>query len=517
MSATPLATPNVYREIFFAGFPQQAAYHAAYVKGFFAHYGEVQDLVFDANRGMGSVTFSNGEVAVACYLAVNLTLLPPPAERGASNVHGEDNNCLIVMEFAQCAPCVNPCLLLNGELSRHLMRHRAQAPVANHVVMTWHETTEASTRTTAKRRLVREGPHFPVTDAATATAGNVTRAMNNIHEAVWSLLRPEKRLTADGAAVTVLDLWWGYYQRYMLHKTEPAQHRIKDPYFAFAHKATVAQEVQRALKLSQTGGSGDAQEAMRVVNRLTCDDVYHSVCNYLCMKLRFRNDPSWASLARDVAAAGGAVAKGNYKGDAEPNSGGTKEEDGDVADADEEVETAEAVKALLRLPILQTAANLIDNVRFLHKVRCGEITVGNKPGRPREGADDDTWMGYPASARQEERSFCMEVLTALDGFSPTGTAVSLMAICEDPHTFQCVEGHIGWCELHGKKRSTWWVTCQAMLVVVLIFLVVGCVIYVTTTWLGVTGVVGNTTRAVPSRFGMHSPTEANVNIRFAEL
>ncbi|RNF17079.1 uncharacterized protein Tco025E_05065 [Trypanosoma conorhini] len=524
MSVAPPAALDVYREILFAGFPQQtrwAAFPAAYVKSFFSHYGEVQHFVFDADRGIGSVTFTRGDVALGCYLAVHLTLLPPPAGRDAGSVHADDATCLIVMEFAQCAPCVNPFLLLRGELSRHLLRHAgaqapppSQGPVANHVVMTWHKAPDAAVGSTAKRRLVRDGPHFPAgANAAAAGAGDVKEARNGIPEAVWSLLRPEKPPTADGGVVTVLDLWWGYYQRYLLHKTEPAEGRIKDPYLTFAQKATAVQEVRRALKLSQAGGAGGAHEAMTVVQRLICDDVYHSVCSYLCVKLRFRNDPSWASLVRDVVEAGGTVAKGVYKAEAEPKSGGRQEEDGDVAEAEAE----EATKALLRLPILQAAANLIENVRFLHHVRCGEITADNKPGRSKEEADA-AWMNYPTSARQEERSLYTEVLTTLDGFSPTGAAATLMAVCEDPHTFRHVEGHVGWCELHGKKQSTWWVTCQVMLVLALIFLLVGGVIHLATTWLGVSGVADDNPHApVSSSFGAGGAIGANVNIRLAEL
>ncbi|PWV09732.1 hypothetical protein C3747_75g4 [Trypanosoma cruzi] len=201
-------------------------------------------------------TFAQGEVAMNCYLAVHLSLLQPrPNGSCTDDMCDEENTSLIFMEFAQCVPCVNPYLLRNGELSRHLMRYKTRMPslqaaapspspwsVANHFVVTWHEATENDLDSNPKRRVVRDGPHFPVTDTSTVGSTLVKKRNDAIAEAVWSLLRPEKRSPTDGDAVTVLDLWWEYYQRYVLHKTEPAEGRIKDPYFLFAHKPTVAQE-----------------------------------------------------------------------------------------------------------------------------------------------------------------------------------------------------------------------------------------------------------------------------------
>ncbi|KAF5219789.1 hypothetical protein ECC02_007217 [Trypanosoma cruzi] len=523
------AEMDVYREILFAGFPQRTqktSFPSTYVESFFGHYGEVQHFVFDADRGIGSVTFAQGEVAMNCYLAVHLSLLQPrPNGSCTDDMCDEENTSLIFMEFAQCVPCVNPYLLRNGELSRHLMRYKTRMPslqaaapspspcsVANHFVVTWHEATETDLDSNPKRRVVRDGPHFPVTDTSTVGSTLVKKRNDAIAEAVWSLLRPEKRSPTDGDAVTVLDLWWEYYQRYVLHKTEPAEGRIKDPYFLFAHKPTVAQEIRRALTSSQTGSSGDVQEDTTVVKRLIHDDVYHSVCNYLGVKLRFRNDPSWASLARDVASAGTAVGRRTQCEEPEYSRSSKMKGDGD----DDEMGTEEDNKALLRLPILKAAANLMENVRFLQRVRRGEITVDNKPVRPKENENSRS-MDYPASTHQKEGDFYMEVLSTLDGYSPTGTAASLMAMCEDPHTFRHVKGHIGWCELRGMKRSTWWVTCQAVMVVILIFVFAGWVLGLATSWLGVSWIVGNKTNAAPSRYEMSNPIDRKINIRFAEL
>ncbi|EKF30649.1 hypothetical protein MOQ_005537 [Trypanosoma cruzi marinkellei] len=523
------AKMDVYREILFAGFPQQTqggSFPSTYVESFFGHYGEVQHFVFDADRGIGSVTFAQGEVAMNCYLAVHLSLLPSrPNGSGTDDMRDGANTCLIFMEFAQCVPCVNPYLLRNGELSRHLMRYKtrmsssqAAAPslstcsVANHFVVTWHKATETDLDSNPKRRIVRDGPHFPAADTSAAGSALVKRRNDAIAEAVWSLLRPEKRSPTDGDAVTVLDLWWEYYQRYVLHKTEPAEGRIKDPYFLFAHKPTVAQEIRRAFMSSQIGGSGDVQEDTIVVKRLIHDDVYHSVCNYIGMKLRFCNDPSWASLARDVASAGTAVGPGAQWEELEHNRSSNKKGDGD----DDEMGTEEDIKALLRLPLLKAAANLMENVRFLQRVRRGEITVDNKPAHPKENANSRS-MNYPTSTHREEGEFYMEVLSTLDSYSPTGTATSLMAMCEDPHTFRYVEGHIGWCELRGTKRSTWWVTCQAVMVVILIFVFAGWVLSLATSWMGVSWNVSNKPNAAPSRYEMNNSIDGKINIRFAEL
>ncbi|KEG08347.1 hypothetical protein DQ04_07401020 [Trypanosoma grayi] len=518
---------DVYCELLFAGFPprgHQASFTATFIQGFFTHYGEVRHFIYDADRGIGSVTFVDGEVAVGCYLAMHLSLLSPPGSEGDNKNNNNNGSStaelfLIYLEFAQFCPFVNPSLLLVGELSRRSLRHSAKlvaqriassrkknrnspvaaSAVAAHVVVMWNDADEKKRGgAESKVRLVRDGPHFPLADANAITA---------LDRALWSALKPDGPPSAAGDTVTVLDLWWEYYQRYVVHKTEPEASRIKDPYFNYAQKATVAQEIYQALKLSREDADGDVQHAKAVVGRLTSDDVYHSVCGYLCFKLCLRNDPSWASLARDVAATGGA---------ATGIAAGTSSEDGsnrdDVGDDDKRVEAAEA--ALLKLPLLQAASNLIDNVRFLRRVRSGEVTANNSPAKANE-ENDTSWRNYPTSSRREEEDFYMEVLHTLDGFAPSAKAVSLLSMCEDPHTFRDVKGHIGWDELHKKKKSNWWVMCQAITVALLLMAFASWISMQVARWMGITHFdgprsVGRSGAGVPFR-------RPEINIRLEEL
>ncbi|ORC84307.1 uncharacterized protein TM35_000461260 [Trypanosoma theileri] len=491
-------TTNIYREILFAGFPPRGEekFSPAFVRGFFAHYGSVQNFLFDTERGIGSVTFATSEIAVNCYLAVHLSLLPTPDNANShedKNSKG-DNVYLLYMEFAQSCPFVNPKLLLLGDMSRYLLRHGKQkimkrintsternhtgmaGAVASHIVVLWRDSDENDEKTTTEKgQLVRDGPNFPV------EAEDVPEVLT---EALWSVLKPSGDSIASGDAVTVLDLWWEFYHRYVLHKTEPEASRIKDPYLKYAQKATVAQEIYKVLKTSKRDAYGDEEEAIAVIKRLMHDDVYHSVCGYLMFKLQFHIDPSWASLVRDVTsgtAAATAFQAAKRKNNTTTNHSNNNNSDDDYDDREEE----EAEKALLKMPLLPAASNVIENVRFLRAVRRGASVDHLHEDSNTESSEKRTHTTI-SSTRLDEEDLYMEILHTIDGFAPYGNAAALMSICESPQTFRNTPGHIGWSEVHNKKTGTssWWVIFQAMTFVLIVLALTAWGATSLATWLG---------------------------------
>lgn len=212
---------SIYKEIYFAGFPcriKQSSslergisescnnsgrycdesvtlFPQSFVYDFFKKYGVIEQFTYDEDRGIGSVTFADGEVAESCYLSSNLSLVQPPPDMRRNSVQREIDeeedqfqasslHCkteatkkkktfnqpikpiVIYLEFAQSLAFINTPLLMHdqlrpAELSRQLLRtlpcveRKFSAHTATHVVMEFfssdatsdpsHSTTEQAT------------------------------------------------------------------------------------------------------------------------------------------------------------------------------------------------------------------------------------------------------------------------------------------------------------------------------------------------------------------------------------
>ena len=117
---------SVYREIYFAGIPEERRPKEAealhnIVKQLFQNFGPLTDFYFDEQRGVGAVCFADGDAAQLCYITAQFSRLPLPHGVGEMAA----NECTLYLEFAQFLPFVNPLLLnpsLRIGLSRQLLR-----------------------------------------------------------------------------------------------------------------------------------------------------------------------------------------------------------------------------------------------------------------------------------------------------------------------------------------------------------------------------------------------------------
>lgn len=129
---------EVYREMFFAGFPAATAdpeggpprfVPEPLVRSLFERFGAVTSFQFDERRGVGRATFADGDAAEHCYMALsyNAVRLPMMTAGGgpAGNAH---DTAIVCLEFAEYLPFVNPWLirddlLTSGScLSRQMLR-----------------------------------------------------------------------------------------------------------------------------------------------------------------------------------------------------------------------------------------------------------------------------------------------------------------------------------------------------------------------------------------------------------
>lgn len=567
---------RVYRELFFAGFPcllpykpedvsrrPKAIFTRQFVHDFFQHYGSLSHFVYDEERGMGSVTFDSGEVAERCYLAVHLSLLPPPNPDGSGGYGtwevdepGEPTavrqrrpgDLVLCMEFAQCCPFVNPRLLLCGEsltsaavsgekqvgpetlnagqLTRYSLRTfpqvvEAYSPsTAEFVVASWEAQPAAASPATA------DGGDTAASNAsASTTSAVVTRVgpeypcadidLPAVTDSLWRVLRPSHVKPVAGNQVRVLDMWWEYYNQYYVHKTEPAPERITDPLMRFAQRPSVLQEVLLLQKLSRERSSGDTAYATTQLRRFIHDDVFHSVCTYLSLKAQLRYDPSWASLVRDVYTTKVRLALQAYReewvaqqtkpvqsqaststGDAtaavaEEEEAGlgalddpelqaiqaaiNRDADGELKDHGGDRAVLQAAEsAWLQMSFMDAASNAITNVSFLRRVQRGEVDAeGNDidPAAKKKKDDDDDGVELEVTPTEEERAYdtrrneealFVEVLQTLDGFAFTGSAASLLSVCENPKLFRYARGHIGYNEARQKRPSKLWAYLNAL-------------------------------------------------------
>lgn len=518
---------KVYQEIFFAGFPSSSAssgsetqqrvytFPESYVRSFFEHYGTVEKLVYDERRGMGSVTFSTGDAAEHCYLAVHLSLLAPPGtdpaqwEAGRCSGANGQPDLLLCLEFAQCCPFVNTLLLRHEELgpsdmSRRMMRtfplveRSFSTTTAEMIVLQWtaasEETAEASRATAAStmeaeeeissgsrerpagadRNLRRVGPHFP--------GGVIEPAI--LHDALWRCLRPDHIPAVPGSTVTVLDLWWEYYQQYWVRKTQPDSARIRDPLWIFAQRASVIQEIREAQEQMHGSISGHASASTvldrrpsTLINRLIHDDTYHSVCSTVVYSQQLRLDPTWASLMRDLYTPKVVAALETYRVTRLPIDAQVQHSLNHFAhQAAGSSEEADA--EWLKLSVVMAAANVIDNVRFLQKCRWNLIAKdGTENTIP---TSSEVGLSTP-SLQQLDESLYWEVVKAFEEYATSGTATSMLSICEDPRVFCTTPGHIGFESLQEHYTSNWRVVLNTLWVP-LLFLASVVLIIVWANW-----------------------------------
>ncbi|KAG5510633.1 hypothetical protein JKF63_06931 [Porcisia hertigi] len=577
------------------------AYPESSVRGFFERYGAVEALFYDEARGMGSVVFADGADAEKCYLAVHLSLIPAPdGNDGMSQIVWEQDTwdealgegqsrtplLLLCLEFAHCCPFVNPFLLTRdasslvgeeeewevpgGELSRALLLHslsslllrsdsgstatEPQVPVAPHVVVHWKaETVEAPAprvevvkddgddatahcpAAAPSRRVRRFGPTFPGRGIQPAA----------VEEKLWQCLRPPHVPAQDGHVVTVMDLWWEYYYRYVLYKTQPSSDRIADNAFRYAEQLSLAQEVRNLHQEGLEYTNCDEAAARKVMLRLVHDNVYHSTLCYLHVKQKLTYDPTWASLMRDVytaetmlyvqewrataekrteatrqarqrqqqqqRTAAKGVIKNRERATAPPpstvspnprrssavkaafealhKSCPTKQEDTNKLDAADD-------RLWRTMSRIEAAANLIENVRLLEKIRRGKVDRnGHDKANTQSGVPPnsgsvgpcqmDIESAYPAmSAAQRDEQLYSAVMQNVDGYVATGTAGEMMSLCEDPKLFRYVKGHIGYEEAH-RVPSYWRAYINALWVPLIALLLLGFGTYCVVTWIGI--------------------------------
>lgn len=604
------------KELFFAGFPcrepyrgqalgattpaSAVAYSKHFVRGFFQQYGAVEALFYDEKRGMGSVVFADGADAESCYLAVHLSFIAAPDEKGGMGQPTWEQDrqtealdertaraldLLLCLEFAHCCPFVNPFLLTRdvslvggekqwevpgGELSRALLLHRfpvlllssdsrpsatePMVPVASHVVVRWEaETVEApaprvevvedgdrgpaaaahsseAVPSPQSRRVKRVGPTFPGRGIEPAV----------IEEALWQILQPAHVAAQDGNVVTVMDMWWEYYNLYALRKTQPSADRIADVAFIYAAQPSLAQEVREVQRQSREYAHGDEAAAQQVMRRLVYDDLYHSALCYLYVKQKLKYDPMWASLMRDLykakvvlhvqawraltetaeAANQSSVVEGGVQ-NAEPATtpsssstatGSLSTRRGRAVKAalkalyepqptkQEDIEALRATEQLWRtMPRTEAAANLIENVKLLEKIKRGLVDrnghdkVHTRPPLPALSPDGDDGQpsdmnieaAYPTmSAAQRDEQLYSAVMQNVDGYVETGTADELVGLCENPKLFRYVKGHIGYEEAH-RVPSYWRAYVNALWVPLIAFLLLGFGTYYVVDWLGI--------------------------------
>lgn len=505
------------------------------------------------------------------------------------------SDVLLCLEFAHCCPFVHPVLLTRdaevhhsssssssavvhevpgGELSRATLLHRfpqllaapsAVLPVAPYVVARWrtpaaqsepHHQRERKQRVSARVEVLSDGDGEEETEEMHATASTHTpdgltptatpalvlegptfpgRSLpcTNVAAALWRLLRPSHVAAAAGNAVTVLDLWWEYYNLYLVHKTQPFAGKMGDSPYVYAQRPSSWQEVAAVQRRAREDAHGDEAAAQQVLQRLVHDHAYHNVFAYLLVKQKFKYDAAWASLMRDVYRPAvvqqlEAWRQQQQRGEGEGEhaaAAATADTPVDyevrrrrvVAKALHEVIEAKptnrkdvelvrrAEQTWLTLPRTIAAANVMENVHFLGKVRRGEVNrdatdkdMSTKPPLPSsaatlaDGQDGDAPVdlraAYPSmSARQREEQRYAEVLQNIDGYVALGTAEEMVAMCEEPKLFRYAKGHIGYEEAH-RLPSYWRAYVNALWVPLIAFLLLGYTSYYIVDRLGISKV-----------------------------
>ncbi|EPY28868.1 hypothetical protein STCU_04841, partial [Strigomonas culicis] len=449
-------------------------------------------------------------------------------DRCATQREGADD-VLLFLEFAQGLPFVNPLVLFwdtsaeataaaqtdlfahhAGMLSRQTLRFLPPSVVLAYTALDDAETLQRMAETqhacnqhyNSARRGTAEwvvgvvgesaAPAYPsillyhdlnspgAADAtADAEAPPASILPPELGRRLWVLLRPEAAAkNQDRAQVRVIDLWWSFYQQYVVHKTRPAAARIADlRHFGFAQRPSCWQEMDALRQASESA-------AAATLARFTADDVYHNTYAYLCYKVRYGNDPIYASLMRDVCTAKVREAVAAFVRAKERAVLGdlrdpTRAGDAELRDKNDTVlftvlhavsqwcglddearphARGAAEEQWMQLPLTEAVANLIENVQYLQQIRRREIDpkTGEAYVRGRDGAGGGAVpRDYPTGTlRQEEEMHFMAITQTLDGCAPSGAAAQLLALCEDPRRFKSGRGHMGYDELHPRVSRT---------------------------------------------------------------
>lgn len=462
---------NVYRELFFAGLPkptarrqatttrandeedddglaappsssskQQSAapplvtFPPALVKEMFARFGPITSFHFDVTRGVGAVSFENGEDAERCYVTAHLSLM-----RGASSGATEDDHpggataamlsrvfgahaAVLYVEFAQWLPFVNPLLLERSvsalsTMNRQLLRtfpvcdRRESSSTAMHIVYP-----------------CSCGPVETHGDAI-SLPGHGTMADLSLAIALVQVLFPVG--AGKDHRITVLDLWAQFYEQFVVAKTQPSAQRISFPEFRFAAKASFLQDVVRFCQQA-VDNVGSADGRMQLA-RFAEDDALHSTMAYVAFKTRMVHDPSHVSLLRavdnkyaklvhqdverKVSAFGRHLQSTDFTGMQQAQhqpvgkNNGSGQQVGVMNTTDEQ---------LLLLSLVDAAINVMENAQYMYQQ--------SSPGE------------RLSSAEEEEGARFERVLKLFDEFASSGSASSMLSICCPPEHFRSPSG-----------------------------------------------------------------------------
>lgn len=306
-----------------------------------------------------------------------------------------------------------------------------------------------------------------------------------LQQSLWRVLRPpssmlqvlssqesSSSLKRKRLLVTALDVWFEYYWQYVLHKTQPSPDRIQDKSWIFAQRPSVVQEIGQ-YDPSDPSAKGHGPNP---AHRLMSDAAFHQICALLMYKIKFKNDPCWASLMRDIftpkvqEAVAGYLAKRTYKADLHLMQLQKSLLSTIKRDAGEE--------GWLQLSLLQAAENAIENIVFLRRVDMGEVDRKTGMDQPPEYLQKlREKHRYRAAELRDPFTLISDFADYLDRYAASGSASGLLAICEDPKTFREQDGHFGFNALH-HSNSPWRLLWDIFWVPLLIMVTVASIVLV---------------------------------------
>lgn len=427
---------SVYREIFFAGFPgpttrggessddaSLVVFPPALVREMFSRFGNITSFHFDVTRGVGAVTFEDGEDAERCYITAHLSMMRGASGGGDQHHSTGDGSrdrsgalegvfgkhaALVFLEFAQWLPFVNPLLL---------ERSVAALTSMNRQLLRTFPVCERRHTTSTAMWIVYECKHGPV-DAHSeqiSLPGHGVGAINlPIATAMVQTLFPPG--AAKEHTVTILDLWSQYYDQFVVNKTQPDASRISTPNLIFASKKSCVQDVVAYCRDAVQGGV----EGRMKLARLAEDDVLHSTMSYIAFKLRMINDPSCVSFLRAIDVryqkSAGKLATGSGKATTTASIVGGSVRNELLAGVGGGSDDSE--KVLLGLSLVDAASNVIENAVYM---------MGRYNRKARDAED-----------AQEQQFQC--VLGLFDAYAASGSASTIASICCRPEVFRGPEG-----------------------------------------------------------------------------
>lgn len=332
-----------------------------------------------------------------------------------------------------------------------------------------------SPASTASQRLQMKGPFFPC---------GAEFEVPELQQSLWRVLQPctpEFNLSTSGKVstyspspkqmtVTALDLWFEYYWQFILHKTQPSSDRIKDSEWRFAQRPSVVQEIND-LNPSNPAPQGGPNKAHRLMH----DSAFHQICTMLMYKLKFKNDPSWASFMRDIftsrvkEAVAAHLQKRTYKADLhfmhlqKSILSSLRKEEGE--------------EEWLELSHTQAAENAIENLVFLRQVELGEVNR-------KTGIEESTEVikriraknRFRAAELRDPFTLIIDFSDFVDRYAASGSASGLLAICEDPKVFRRTEGHVGFNAVH-HRYSVWKLLWEIFWMPITLMVAIGSIVF----------------------------------------